>query len=186
MNPLEVLAYIKEILRQKLIQLVARVEILFRRSILLAKDPVLLWDFSRTLTLAIPSRLFLLPFAIAWNKDGLCLLTLRKNRLLKGISYTFNAVIAARLALFASICLNSNFEWNVDGKFTADAVTFCIILLTALMALSSNLTLLYSAQDFTFLHNSVRKLNKVFSGTFLPIQNSQVWPCRTADCRFIH
>ena len=166
MVPSSTITHSKEIFNRHLIQFVNRVHSLTRRCVSVAKDPVLLWDCSRTLTLAIPSYALLLPFYVVRNQEGLSLLAVRKNRWLRGLSYTFNAVIAARVVLLASICLNPKFQWNVDGKFTADAITLGIVVLSGLMALSSHLTLLYSAQDYAFLYNSVRKLNKAFSGNF--------------------
>ena len=138
---------------------------LLLECILVAKDPVHLWDVGRALTIAIPSSLYLLPFHVVREHGKLDLLTLRKR--LKCISYLFNAVMAVRLAFLASICLDPKFRLNVNGKISADAITFCVGVLFVLAAYLCHFILLYNARDFVFLYNSVRRLNKGFSGILI-------------------
>ena len=130
-----------------------------------AQDNVKLWDFGLTLTLKIPSLLFIAPFSvITSNKDGLRKLGIRSSRLGNCISWMFNIILAIRWAFYVSNCLDSHFSWMTDGKFTADAVAFNVGLSIASAVYVIHLTLLYYKEDFVFLCNSTAKLNKRFSG----------------------
>ena len=160
------MADIRERLTELFVQIGNKARIFVRKFIAIAKDPVKLWDYGRALTIAIPSSLFLLPFTVEREDDGLFLLAVRSSKWLRGISYIFSSIIAIRLAYFATICLDSNFQWNYDGKFTADAITFGMCILMGCLGYLSHFTLLYSAEDFVFLHNTVMRLNRRFSGSF--------------------
>ena len=158
--------WIKARLTKEFVEIVTKAQSLLRKFIEIGKDPVKLWDYGRALTLAIPSSVYLLPFTVSRNTNGLFLLALRSSKRLRGIPFILNAVIAIRLAYFASVCRDPNFQWNCNGKFTADAITFGIACLIGLLGYLCNFTLLYSAEDYVFLYNAVMRLNRGFSGTF--------------------
>ena len=160
------MANLKARLTQIFVQITTKARILVQKFLEIATDPVKLWNFGRALTLAIPSSLFLLPFRVVQDDDGLYLLALRGSRKLRGVSYIFNTIIAIRLLYFTSLCLNPNFQLNYDGKLTADAMVFGIGLLIGYLGYLCHFTLLYSAGDFVYLYNTVVRLNRRFSGNF--------------------
>ena len=61
------------------------------------------------------------------TNDGLRKLRTRSSRSSHCISYMFNIIVTVRLACYTSNCLDPNFKWFTEGKFTADAVAFNVV-----------------------------------------------------------
>ena len=156
------MADIRATLKKLFMQIAKKDRILVRKSIEITRDPVMFWDYGRALTAAIPSSLYLLPFRVVRNDDGRLLLTVRISKWLRGISYILNAIIALRLEFFTSICLDPNFQWNFNGKFTTNAIRFFITILLGILDYLIHSTLFYSAEDFVFLYNNLMRLNRSF------------------------
>ena len=137
---------------------------LLKEIVSVAQDHVKLWELGLTLTLKIPSWLFIAPFTVTTTEDGLRKLLVRSSRSGHCIFWMFNIIVVVRLACYVSNCLDPNFRWLYEGKFTADAVAFNVGLTLASAAYLLHLMLLHYKEDLVFLCNSAIKLNKRFSG----------------------
>ena len=133
-------------------------------SVAIGRDHVKLWELGLTLALKVPSVLFLVPFTVNKDADGILVLRVR-SKSADWVTYAVNALLGLRGAYVTRILVDQQLKLIINGKFTVDAsfLIVCTFFGTGTFVVSS--MMLLRKEDFLFLCNSAIRMNKTFSGS---------------------